>query len=121
MSATAVCIDGVVTLLRKPRRCKQLKGRDSAWIDRHGNFYSVPCEGHSDWSYKYFGGDYEQLESSGWIHLSFSSVYYYPGTAKRTLSRQQVDTLERWFDHNGDEHGLARLMKARKSYFVEEG
>lgn len=63
----------------------------SAWIDPLGKFFPVDDCGHSHFA-EFNYGTYD-LESKGWVHLSFGNLYY------NRIRQAQVDTLYDVLEH----------------------
>ena len=60
----------------------------SAWVDPLGKFYAVPDCGHSRWAEEFYGEYESSLESKGWVHISFGSIF-----TRRPLRQSQIDML----------------------------
>ena len=66
----------------------------SAWVDPLGKFYPVEDCGHTNFAERQFGT--WDLESRGWVHLSFGTLIY------NRIRQAQIDKLYDVLEHYED-------------------
>lgn len=86
--------------------CKPIAS--SAWVDPLGKFFAVPDCGHSRWAEEYYGEYESSLESKGWVHISFGSIF-----TRRPLRQAQIDMLFDILDvYEAEQYSEARNFRA---------